>query len=151
MSSPDREDFALFFLASGTDLSRDSRRERRRRPCGAHLGMRFASGSADDLARLDRRSEAPRMTRPSEDDTEVAIRLTALERRLSGAPHEILGVAPRASNSEACFAFITLSHPFHPAQFPSRDPALVHRAALAYQRLKGALEAMTAAPVRRTR
>ena len=79
-------------------------------------------------------------------ELDVELRLAEAERGLVGTPHEILGLSLEASNSEACAAFIALSHEFHPNQFGSKKTELIHRAALVYSRLKSSLDSVVSVP-----
>ncbi len=83
--------------------------------------------------------------RPEKSPTQVELELEALEKRLVGRPHEILGIAPEASNSEACAAFVAMSKDFHPRRFADFEPPIVRRAGLLYRHLRHALSQFTAA------
>lgn len=83
--------------------------------------------------------------RPEKRPTEVELELSRLEQRLRGKPHEILGIPPDASNSEACAAFIELAKTFHPRRFAHLAPPIVRRAGLAHRQLRGALVQFAAA------
>lgn len=65
--------------------------------------------------------------------------LDQFEARLRKAPHEILGIDRGADTIDACVAFTAAARLCHPRHFAGHDVEIVHRATLAYGRLRHAL------------
>ena len=65
--------------------------------------------------------------------------LGQLEPRLGQAPHQALGIDRDADIVDACVAFTAAAQRYHPRLFAGQADELVHRAKVAYGRLRQAL------------